>query len=258
MELLVIADSPQINDPGRHGSRREAIVRDILAGVFERNFKPGQRMKIEHLAEQYQVSATPIREALVELAGIGIVELAANRGAMLRPFGPRQLREICHVRSILECEAARCACQRMAPFELASLAENLQRVIASKRGKQWSEETRRLDSQLHELIAQRCGNERLAYEIGRYRVLYRTLRDVHHERQQARKDYTEMRENEEHLAIVEALAAGDAEAAASAMKYHLVTAAEQLEKDLFSAAELAEADEALFLTSPTAASNGKG
>jgi DNA-binding GntR family transcriptional regulator len=218
-----------------HGLKRQAVTQRLLASVFEGRFEPQSRLRVEHLAEELGVSVTPIREALVELAGIGIVELQPNRGAVLRPFGPQQLREICHLRRVLESEAARSACGRIAPMELRALAAELRRLAAAPRSPQWSADTRRLDSQLHEMVATHCGNERLAYEISRYRTLFRTLRDVRHQRRQSRADYQQMDENAEHLAIVEALLADRPAEAADAMSRHIDASAEVLERDLFAA-----------------------
>ena len=216
-----------------HGLKRQVIAARLLDYVFEGKFPPQARLRVEHLAEGLGVSVTPIREALVELAGIGIVELQPNRGAVLRPFGPEQLREICHLRRILESEATRCACGRIAPIELRSLAAGLRRLVSAPRNAHWSAETVAYDTQVHELIATRCGSERLAHEIGRYKVLFRALRDVHHQRRQSRADYQQMEENAEHLAIVEALLADRKDEAAAAMSYHIDQAAEALERDLF-------------------------
>jgi DNA-binding GntR family transcriptional regulator len=219
--------------PIHHGLKRQVIAARLLDSVFEGKFAPQARLRVEHLAEELGVSVTPVREALVELAGIGIVELQPNRGAVLRPFGPEQLREICHLRRILESEAARCACGRIAPIELRTLAAGLRRLVSAPRNAQWSAETVLYDTQVHELVVMHCGSERLAYEIGRYKVLFRALRDVRHQRRQSRADYQQMEENAEHLAVVEALLADQKDEAAAAMARHIDQAAEALERDLF-------------------------
>ncbi len=196
---------------------------------------PGERMRVEHLGQRYDVSATPVREALVELAAMGIVKLQPNRGATLYPFGPRQLREIYHIRKILESEAARMACGRIAPFELHELRNDLEQLINAPRNRTWSDRTRAIDTCLHDLIAQRCGNQRLIHEISRYRDLYWALRDLRHGQRQQQSQYVHMEENSEHLAIVLALEADDGEQAALAMSKHIDSSAQLLERELFDA-----------------------
>lgn len=218
-----------------HGSRRHEIATRILGGVFAGRFSAGQRMKVGDLAARFGVSPTPVREALVELAGIGIVELQPNRGAVLRSFGPRQLQEIYQVRRILEIEAARCACGHITPAELSKLEQDLTGLVTGVRGPEWSQQTLVVDTRLHELIAVRCGSQRLAHEIGRYARLYRTLREVRHWQRQLSNDYQQMNENAEHLKIVQALSAGSPTAAARAMDDHIQSAADMLERDLFPA-----------------------
>jgi DNA-binding GntR family transcriptional regulator len=215
-----------------HGSRRSRVAARLLADIFSGERKANERVRVGALARQLGVSATPAREALVELAGTGVVELLPRRGALIRPFGPQQLREICHLRRILEAEAARCACGRIAPVELKTLIKALSGLIRAPRNADWSAETRALDTRLHDLITAHCGNERLTHELGRYRILYRTLRDLHHQRK-AEANYSRMGENAEHLAVARALAKGDAAGAADAMSRHLNEAAVVLERALF-------------------------
>lgn len=216
-----------------HGSRRERVVREILARLFTGKFEAGQKMRVESLAEKFEVSATPVREAFVELAGIGILELQPNRGAVLRAFGPAEIHELVQVRRILECEAVRCACDRFEPPELARLEQSLLQLISANRDSHWSEATRKLDTELHAAIAQHSGSTRLADEIGRYAVLFSSLRDARHARRKALANFSHMEENSEHLEIVRRMAARDCEGAAEAMAYHVNQSAQVLIKDLF-------------------------
>src|SRR5262249_41907929 len=67
-----------------------------------------------------------------------------------------------------------------------------------------------------------CGNAFLAHEIGRLKTLFRAFRDVAWERDEARNDYRRLaQEAGEHLAIVEALRAGDPREAKRAMARHI-------------------------------------
>ena len=81
---------------------------------------------------------------------------------------------------------------------------------------------RAVDSRLHDLIADSCGNTFLAKEISRLKTLFRAFRDVAWAHDEARNDFHRLGEEaREHLAIVEALLAGDARAAARAMARHI-------------------------------------
>lgn len=71
------------------------------------DLQSGQRLVIKELSERFHVSSTPNREALVQLKGIGFVDFAPNCGAVARKFTASEVREICQVRRVLECEATR-------------------------------------------------------------------------------------------------------------------------------------------------------
>ena len=95
------------------GLRRQAIVQSLMADVFHGRLRAGAHLVTQELAERFGVSHTPIREALIALAGIGIIDLLPNRGAVVRRVTPKEVREICQVRRVLECEATRSACGRI-------------------------------------------------------------------------------------------------------------------------------------------------
>lgn len=212
-----------------HGLRRPLVVQSLLAEVFEGKLRAGQHLVTQELAERFGVSHTPIREALISLAGIGIIDLLPNRGAVVRRVTAREVQEICQVRRVLECEATRIACGKADGVELGVLAAGLRGLIAGRptAAVDLIEAARALDSRLHDLIASSCGNAFLANELGRLKILFRAFRDVtytHDPTRIASGRFVE--EASEHLAIVEALRAGDGKAASRAMSRHILTAVE--------------------------------
>jgi DNA-binding GntR family transcriptional regulator len=212
--------------PADHGLRRQAIVQSLLGDVFQGRLRAGQHLVTQVLAERFGVSHTPIREALITLAGVGIIDLLPNRGAIVRAVTPRDVREICQVRRILECQATRSACGRIDLSELARLADDLRALIARPADAiaEFIAEARRLDTRLHELVANSCGNVFLAKELGRLKILFRAFRDTSYLYHQANNDYRRFAdEAREHLAVVEALLAGDSKAAVRAMALHIRT-----------------------------------
>jgi DNA-binding GntR family transcriptional regulator len=216
-------------------------VQSVLTEVFQGRLHPGQHLVTQELADRFGVSHTPIREALIALAGIGIIDLLPNRGAVVRRVTARDVREICQVRRVLECEATRNACGRADPGQLDALADDLRGLIAGHPATTADivEEARALDSRLHDLIAASCGNVFLANELGRLKTLFRAFRDVTYARESNARISSGrfVDEAREHLAVVEALRAGDRKAATRAMSRHILTSVEHWGRLLLGAAD---------------------
>jgi DNA-binding GntR family transcriptional regulator len=207
-----------------HGLRRQTLVESLLGEVFQGRLRAGEHLVTQDLAARFGVSPTPIREALITLAGIGIINLLPNRGAIVRRVTPHEVREVCQVRRVLECEATRSACGRIELTQLHALAADLRRLmeVRGRVGNGFIEQARAVDNRLHDLIAESCGNSFLAQEISRLKIMFRAFRDVAWEREEARNDFHRLAEEaHEHLAIVAALLVGDPKEAARAMARHI-------------------------------------
>lgn len=81
--------SPLLKD-GDTASLVSSLVEAIVDGVMDHRYAPGQRLIATDLAEEFGVSRAPIREALHVLAGEGVVELIANRGARIRKLSLKE------------------------------------------------------------------------------------------------------------------------------------------------------------------------
>jgi DNA-binding GntR family transcriptional regulator len=222
-------DSPQAGGASGVGAarspkgRRQEIVEGLLADVLGGRLAPGKRLITEELARRFSVSHTPIREALSTLAGIGVVELRPNRGAVVRRLGPRDLIDLIHVRRVLECEAVRKACGQVSADRLDDLASQFGRLLTARdqSSRRFVDLARRLDNQLHDTIAAACGNALLVAELGRLKLLFRAVRDEAWRRVGTTLPLRLREEADEHLAIVNALRAGDRRAAQRAMSRHI-------------------------------------
>ncbi len=103
---------------------------DIVAG----NLQFGARITIDALATRYGVSHMPVREALRELQGEGLVVIEPNRGARVRTIDARFVENLFEIRTALEVMLVRRAAQRSTPGEIAELRaieDVLERHIAS-------------------------------------------------------------------------------------------------------------------------------
>jgi DNA-binding GntR family transcriptional regulator len=212
-----------------HGALRHQVVQRLLNAIFLGDLPSGTRLIVMKLAAHFGLSSTPVRESLVELESVGIVQFEHNRGAVVKPFGPEQLREIYQLRRILEAEAARTACGRIDKDELKSLLRTMQQLTTARHDRHWAENEMATDRQLHSMIASSCGNERLAQEIHRYDTLVQALRDVIGHEHRAQEHALE-----EHIAVIEALLADDSETAYAAMAHHIDRAAESVSAVIFS------------------------
>src|SRR5437762_1978462 len=203
-------DCLPVETPFDHGLRRQVIVRGVLTDIFHGNFRAGERLVTDTLANRFGVSHTPIREALIELRGMGVVDLLPNRGAVVRTVTARDVREVCGVRKVLECEAVRGAARRADPERVKALVTDIRDLAAAPADSDAVARARELDNRLHDLIRESCGNAFLASELARLKTLFRTFRDVTWDIEVARRDFHRIAvEAREHLAITEALLAGD-------------------------------------------------
>jgi len=201
---------------------RGQLVSRILFSIFKGEMRGGDRLIEEEMAMKLGVSRTPIREALGELASIGVIRIKPNHGAVVRPFGPKQLIEIYHIRRLLEVEATRLALKNIDPRELQEIRNETQRLAdTDTHGKKWSEQALDLDERFHELLSKSAGSERLAQEIARYRALVMTVGDAVGNRLQAHEHNMA-----EHTAIIDHLLANQPDEAAAAMGRHIDRAAE--------------------------------
>ena len=206
--------------------RRQVLVDTLLKEIVNGQIRSGEHLVTQTLARRFGVSHTPIREALVTLAGMGLLDVAPNRGAIVRSVTAREVREICQVRRALECEAIRLACGQIDLDELDQLADELRRLVEVKLPDQprFIAEARAVDSRLHDVIAGHSGNAFLVHGLGRLKTLFRAFRDAAWDHSKLHNDYHRLAaEAREHLAIVEALRAGDRRGAVRAMASHIVS-----------------------------------
>lgn len=84
---------------------RNLLRKDILSGALQ----PNSKLKIRELTERYGISASPMREALSQLAATGIVQQQAQRGFRVPAVSAEELLDITESRQIIEAEALRLA-----------------------------------------------------------------------------------------------------------------------------------------------------
>ena len=105
------------------GTKADDIALALEEAIVTGQLEPGTVLRQEHLSEQFDVSRTPIREALRRLAALGLVSLEPNRGVRVRTLSREELREAFLVRAELESLATELAVPRMTSEDLDALDE---------------------------------------------------------------------------------------------------------------------------------------
>jgi DNA-binding GntR family transcriptional regulator len=196
-----------------------AILREsIVTGEFP----AGSLHSIYRLSDLLGVSRTPVREAVLRLADIGLVSIERNRGVRIRGVTASDVREVFELRLLLEVPTAAHAAVHADVETVAALQAELQHM---RRCAEADDEPRFIqhDRLLHHTIGAALGNARLQAEVATLRdsIQARGATTIHRSR-----SMTELAE--EHAAIVEAIALRDAAAAAQHMRQHLVHTANLL------------------------------
>lgn len=227
----------------RTASLTDSTYRRLREDILLGRLRPNEMLVEEELAEQLQVSRTPVRESLQRLAHDGLIT-SRRRRWMVYEHTIDEIREIYEIRAALEGYAARLAAQRASGEELAALV-----ALARTRplGEMGDEVMVERNEAFHEAITRAAGNARLAELIQRTRLYYfnRQLAPRYHG--------TPLRESQEqHLALVHALEARDPDRAEMIVREHVLHALHVIEHaDAVSGRPLAaRADQGEALLSP--------
>jgi DNA-binding GntR family transcriptional regulator len=175
--------------------------------------KGGEAILEAKLAESLNISRTPLREALQRLEGEGLVMKNGSRSYMVRGVDLAEYLQSLKVREILEPEAAALAIGRIDPGAVAAVRTEIA-TLRDTAAPYDREDHWRVDARLHELFIDACGNPVLTQMI-------RGLRATTHLFEIARLRDRLQPDNLEHIAILDALDAGDAKAARKAAQQHL-------------------------------------
>jgi len=188
----------------------KALAEQIISGEFG----PGDKLEEKVLAERFNASRTPVREALRELAAKGLVDLVPRRGGVVASIGVDELSDMLEAEAELEALCARLAAQRMSMLEKKQLEElHSDATAVAQRGDEagYLEANKRF----HDQICAGTHNVTLAKTVRDLRARLAPFRQT-----QSGVERRFEVSHDEHQAIVGAILAGNAEAAGLAMLNH--------------------------------------
>ncbi|MDL2298723.1 GntR family transcriptional regulator [Synergistaceae bacterium OttesenSCG-928-D05] len=99
----------------------EIVYEQIKTSIMRGGFSDGSRLVEQELAQQLQVSRTPVREALRRLESEGLIESSARQGLVVREYSEAEIREIYMIREALESLAAEFAARNATEEEIQNL-----------------------------------------------------------------------------------------------------------------------------------------
>lgn len=209
-----------------HTTTADRVFASLRESIVTGDFPAGSLHSIYRLADLLQVSRTPVREAVLRLADLGLVTIERNRGVRIRGVTIADVREVFQLRLMIEVPAAAYAAAHADAATVTQISSTLEQMRRYAELDDEPEFTAH-DRLLHQAIGAALGNGRLQVEVA-------TLRDSI----QARGASTIRRSRgmselaAEHAPIVEAIATGDPAAAAAHMEQHLVNTATLLMEQL--------------------------
>jgi DNA-binding GntR family transcriptional regulator len=172
-------------------NRSQRAYDHIRSKLLDSSLPPGARLSYGSLGKEIGVSATPVREAVGQLASEGFVELIPQLGAVVRSLSREEAIELYETREALEAYAAGKAAERAADWQLQDLEENLAdlkkwvvKVKGSGKpsaGKKAAREFHRLDLAFHMMVIEASRNRRIMKVVGDSHILSRIFEAERHE-----------------------------------------------------------------------------
>ena len=209
-DRLGLLKPPEVNSrQTAHEFVRETLRRAILSGELP----GGTRLVQAELAMTLEVSTTPVREALRDLASEGLIRLDPHRGAVVPELSGDEVHDIYAIRQLLEPYAMRQAVPKVTEQLLDRLRKLHQRMLDEPQSAEWVDFNRVFHMALYDAtVSPRLANIIRSLQDASVMYIGASLKRVPHLREDA---------NQDHAAILAALEARDTEAAVKAILKHL-------------------------------------
>lgn len=194
---------------------RDVVFNTLRQAILTGELKPGERLMEIHLANKLGVSRTPIREAIRKLELEGLVTMIPRRGAEVAQITEKSMNDVLEVRRALDALCVELACERITQEDTERLrlaCEAFENAVRTGDIKKIA----RADVELHDIIVQATGNQRLVQLINNlseqmYRYRFEYIKDsTQHQRL-----------IDEHRMIYESIVKKDKEAASQAAHVHI-------------------------------------
>jgi DNA-binding GntR family transcriptional regulator len=151
------------------------IVSQLRDFIVEGHLAPGSRIPERELCEKFDISRTPLREALKVIAAEGLIELLPNRGARVRQFSEADIRNLFEVISGLDFVAGRLACARITDDAIAAV-ETMHLEMYTHYLRRELADYFRVNQKIHQAIVDAAANPVLSANYANLNSIIRRLR----------------------------------------------------------------------------------
>lgn len=195
-------------------TKNDIVYNALKEQIVTGEIMPGERITVMQCAEEFGVSAMPVREALKRLQQEGLVTIIPHAGAQVVKCDNKHFHEITEIRNLLEPYAAKLAAGRMTEQDFDALEEildEMQACVDAQDNVTYSE----LNAKFHHYIYDRCGNE----------TLIETINSLWEKSQMSRNVFLMNRERivpslQEHRECLACMRRGDGDAVQAAWARH--------------------------------------
>ena len=195
-------------------SSTHLIVQALTKAIVEHRLQPGAKLAEQKLADHFGVSRTLVRQALLQLSQHQLIRLEPSRGAFVAAPSVLEAKQVFGLRRIIEAEMIRLFARESTPAHIKALRDHVAREKRAMDGKDTAGRNELLGD-FHVRMAELAGNEVLAQILSQLisrcsliTLMYQSANAAEHS-------------HDEHVQIIEALAAKDETRAASMMASHL-------------------------------------
>lgn len=194
---------------------RDYALRTLKDNIIRLELKPGSMVSENELASEMGLSRTPVREALIELSKVKIVEIYPQQGSVVSLIDYNMVEESQFMRRVLECAVVELDCTMAGPDDLNKLWENIKLQTFYVENHDTGEMLLKLDDQFHKTL----------FDIAQKPQVFTLMRNIaiHFDRvrNMTLQDVTTTNVIESHKGIVEAIANRDPATAKARMEKHL-------------------------------------
>lgn len=191
------------------------VTRALRQAIVTMQLAPGEMLSEQDLARRFGVSRSPVREALIKLSEAGLVRVLPQRGTQVVKISQAGVEDVRFIREAVECAVVREAAVNVTSAVMTELNASLTRQRRAQRTAS-TEEFLSLDEEFHRLLA----------EAAKRPAAWQMIEDI--KPQMDRVRFLDMAQAmprhavlAQHVTIVDAIKAGDSDAAEKAMRHHL-------------------------------------